>query len=82
MSHHGRHEQPHKVLRLGLAVHDVHHAVIVIDAVARRDVSIRPTVVLDELAAQPLEGGQVGVGRAVDERRLLALPALRQKPAN
>ena len=49
-----------------MGAHLGHDALVVVDAVDGRDVWIAEAVVVDELAAEPLEGPEVGVDRVND----------------
>ena len=77
MSHAGRHEQPVEALDLArrlasivLAAKEREHALVVVDAVLRRDQLIDPPVVLNQFATSLLERAEVGI-RGVQDRREL-----------
>ena len=74
MSHARRHEQPVEALDLSivLAAIEREHALVVVDAVLRRDELIDPPGAgLNQLAASLLERAEVGIGGVQDRRELL-----------
>ncbi len=67
MLHAGRHEQPVERPEVLNAAHRVCDRLEVVDRALRRDRRVVPAVILDELAAGRLEGGEIRVRRV--ERR-------------
>ena len=78
--HARHHEQPEERLRALHAAHARDDPLVVVDAGVRRDQSIRPPEVHQQLSAQPRERRQVGIGRVqhLAERRVADASLLRE----
>ena len=63
MGHSGNHKQPVGTAHLRRAAERVRDAVVVIDAVQRRDQIVVPSVILNQLAAMPEERLEIRIPR-------------------
>src|SRR5437879_2172914 len=66
MRHARNHEQSIELARLLRATHRLGYGLVVVDVAQRRDLAVRPSDILDQLAALLLEGPQIRIDRTED----------------